>query len=127
MSKAKAAAVAAQETKQEAIVAPQQTVMTEEKRKPGRPIVEGSARQKREAERAEKLANGGIKRGRPIVPESPRQQKVQKFLAKVASGAEIKPGRPKGSKNKPVVADTTIVTTHDELVTSDAPAVLVAE
>lgn len=73
-------------------------VVAEEKAKgkPGRPIIEGSARQLRLQARAEKLANGGaVKRGRPAVEGSARQLRLQARAEKLAQGLEIKPGRPK--------------------------------
>ena len=65
----------------------------------GRPIVPGSERQKRLAERAERAANGGIKRGRPVVEDSARQKRLAMRMEKIANGIEIKPGRPKMVKD----------------------------
>jgi hypothetical protein len=69
----------------------------DEKRKPGRPVLEGSVRQQRlkaMMERAE--ANGGqIKLGRPVVPNSPRQQRIAEQQEKIANGYIPKRGRPK--------------------------------
>jgi len=71
-------------------------VKTEEtKRKPGRPIVEGSERQKRLAEQEQKRANGELKRGRPVIEGSKRQQDLAaKEARKEANGGEVKRGRP---------------------------------
>jgi hypothetical protein len=68
-----------------------------EKRKPGRPVVEGSKRQLDLAAKMNRVQlNGGIvKRGRPIVGESKRQQRMAEREAKLEAGIEIKRGRPK--------------------------------
>ena len=76
--------------------------MNVEKRKPGRPKGSGinpeSKRQKRLAELANRVANGGVvKRGRPrgtVNPNSKRQQRIAELNAKKAMGGG-KPGRPK--------------------------------
>ena len=81
-----------------------------EKRKPGRPKGSGidlnSARQKRLAEIANRLANGEvIKRGRPVGttnPNSKRQQRIAELNAKKAMGLG-KPGRPKVVKSDDTV------------------------
>ncbi len=73
-----------------------------EKRKAGRPVGSGinpeSARQKRLAEIANRIASGEvIKRGRPagtVNPESKRQMRIAELNAKKAMGGG-KPGRPK--------------------------------
>jgi hypothetical protein len=91
-----------------------QTVMdvelTVEKRKRGRPVGSGinpeSARQKRLAELAERIASGEvIKRGRPagtVNPDSKRQQRIAELNAKKAMGLG-KPGRPKVVKSDDAV------------------------
>ena len=72
---------------------------TEQSAKRGRPVIEGSARQAKLANRATKLANGEtISRGRPSNPTSKRQARLAAQAARAASGVEIKVGRPKGSK-----------------------------
>mgnify|MGYP003341843374 FL=1 len=72
---------------------------TEKSAKRGRPVIEGSARQAKLANRATKLANGeSISRGRPSNPTSKRQARLAAQAARAASGVEIKVGRPKGSK-----------------------------
>jgi hypothetical protein len=77
-------------------------VTAEVKRSPGRPVVEGSARQlKLAAQEAKRLTNGGeIKRGRPVSNNSKRQQKLTERAAKLAQGLVIKPGRPKAVEEK---------------------------
>jgi hypothetical protein len=73
-----------------------------EKRKAGRPVGSGinpeSARQKRLAEIANRIASGEvIKRGRPagtVNPDSKRQMRIAELNAKKAMGGG-KPGRPK--------------------------------
>jgi hypothetical protein len=52
------------------------TLEGQSKRKPGRPAVEGSERQKRIAELAEKKKDPLFRLGRPVDPNSPRQQKL---------------------------------------------------
>ena len=66
------------------------------KKAPGRPKVEGSARQQKlAAMAARKQANGGtIKLGRPAVEGSKRQQEIAEKQAKLASGYVPKKGRP---------------------------------
>ena len=72
---------------------------TEKSAKRGRPVIEGSARQAKLANRATKLANGKtISRGRPSNPTSKRQARLAAQAARAAAGVEIKVGRPKGSK-----------------------------
>jgi len=72
---------------------------TEKSAKRGRPVIEGSARQSKLANRATKLANGEtISRGRPSNPTSKRQVRLATQAARVGAGIEIKVGRPKGSK-----------------------------
>ena len=72
---------------------------TEKSAKRGRPVIEGSARQAKLANRATKLANGEtISRGRPSNPTSKRQARLAAQAARAAQGLEIKVGRPKGSK-----------------------------
>lgn len=74
------------------------------KRKPGRPVIEGSERQKRIAEMEAKRAAGiEVKRGRAIVPGSARQEKLAKLEAKKAAGMPIKPGRPKTKEDERVI------------------------
>jgi hypothetical protein len=65
--------------------------------KRGRPVLEGSERQKRlEAREVRKQANGGeVKKGRPASPESSRQKKLAAKQAKVNNGEVVKRGRPK--------------------------------
>jgi len=72
---------------------------TEKSAKRGRPVIEGSARQAKLANKAAKLANGEtISRGRPSNPTSKRQARLAAQAARAAAGVEIKVGRPKGSK-----------------------------
>jgi len=72
---------------------------TEKSAKRGRPVIEGSARQAKLANKATKLANGEtISRGRPFNPTSKRQARLAAQAARAAAGVEIKVGRPKGSK-----------------------------
>lgn len=63
-------------------------------KKPGRPIVEGCARQIRLAKMAEKAAKGELKRGRPANPDSERQKRIQEREIKKQNGETIKRGRP---------------------------------
>jgi hypothetical protein len=71
-----------------------------EKRKPGRPAVEGSARQVRLAALEQRREeNGGyIRLGRPVDPNSPRQQRLGELMEKRAAGL-AKRGRPKMSED----------------------------
>jgi hypothetical protein len=72
-----------------------QTEANAAKKAPGRPVVEGSARQKKLAEmKARAEANGGIKLGRPPVADSKRQQQLKEKQEKLASGYVPKKGRP---------------------------------
>jgi hypothetical protein len=82
---------------------PQVTVTVTEAR-PGRPIVQGSARQlKLAAQEARRLAAGGeVRRGRPVVQDSARQQRLAERATKLAQGFEIRPGRPKAGKQESV-------------------------
>lgn len=87
------------ETKTETIQTEVVEAIVVTKKAPGRPVVEGSERQKRLAARAAKLAEQGeLKRGRPIVTNSVRQMKLAAIAAKKAAGIEIKRGRPKMEK-----------------------------
>ena len=74
-----------------------ETMFDEQKRKPGRPVVEGSARQlKLAAQQVRAQLNGGVaKRGRPVVADSERQKRLAERESKLAAGIEIKRGRPK--------------------------------
>ena len=83
------------------------TVVTLQKQL-GRPIVPGSARQIREAARAERKANGVFRLGRPIVPGSKKQIREAEYAAKIASGYVPKRGRPKMTKPAPenVITET---------------------
>lgn len=76
------------------------TVATPQKQL-GRPIVPGSARQIREAARAERKANGVFRLGRPIVPGSKKQLREAEYAAKIANGYVPKRGRPKMTKPAP--------------------------
>lgn len=67
-------------------------------KRPGRPVVQGSARQLRLAELEAKRAAGQLRRGRPTVEGSERQKRLAAIEAKRAAGIEIKPGRPKMTK-----------------------------
>lgn len=71
-----------------------------EKRKPGRPTVEGSARQERLAmlEQRRIENNGYIRLGRPVDPSSPRQQKLGELMERRVAGL-AKRGRPKMSED----------------------------
>ena len=75
----------------------------------GRPIVPGSARQIREAARAERKANGVFRLGRPIVPGSKKQLREAEHAAKIANGYVPKRGRPKVTKPAPENVITTTV------------------
>jgi hypothetical protein len=74
-------------------IAMQQENMTE-KRKPGRPTVEGSARQIRMAMLEQKKADPNFRLGRPVDPNSPRQQKLAELMERRAAGLAQR-GRPK--------------------------------
>lgn len=66
-----------------------------EKKKPGRPAVEGSERQIKLAAMNEKRAKGELKRGRPAVPGSDRQIREADKKAKMEAGLLTgKQGRP---------------------------------
>lgn len=96
-----------------------------EPKKLGRPIVEGSVRQQKLAERAAKIeAEGGIKRGRPVKGDSARQERLKKRQEKIAAGIPIAPGRPKGSgvKKEEVVVTATVEPTAP-VVTEQTPVV----
>ena len=71
-----------------------------EKRKPGRPTVEGSARQVRLAalEQRKEENHGYVRLGRPVNPDSPRQQRLGELMEKRAAGL-AKRGRPKMSED----------------------------
>jgi hypothetical protein len=119
MKKNKTAIVATEEQTIETIVAETPVVETpvvaeikaaeEPKKAPGRPVVEGSARQQRMAARKAALEAGLLKRGRPSIEGSKRQLKLQARAAKIAAGIELKPGRPK--MEKPVESKTPVVET----------------
>lgn len=66
---------------------------TEIKAKPGRPVVENSARQLRLKELEQKRANGELRRGRPIAEDSARQQRIKELEEKRSNG-ELRRGRP---------------------------------
>lgn len=74
-------------------IAQQQETMTE-KRKPGRPTVEGSARQIRLAMLEQKKADPNFRLGRPVDPNSPRQQRLKELMDRRAAGLAQR-GRPK--------------------------------
>jgi hypothetical protein len=62
----------------------------------GRPVVNGSKRQQRIAERQLKIESGeGIRKGRPTNETSKRQQRMAEREAKLAAGVPIQRGRPK--------------------------------
>lgn len=70
-------------------------VATAEKAKPGRPVVEGSARQIRMAEMEAKRASGAkLYTGRPVNKDSVRQQKLAAIAAKKEAGEKLHTGRP---------------------------------
>lgn len=79
----------------------------------GRPIVPGSARQIREAARAERKANGTFRLGRPIVPGCKKQIREAEYAAKIASGYIPKRGRPKMVKPAPETVTTTTVVAEE--------------
>ena len=86
------------------------TIETPEKRKPGRPIVQGSVIQQTLQEKQERLMSGNyIGKGRPIKIESARQQRLQERLSKIANGIEIKRGRPKMVKQEVVEVKQEVV------------------
>ena len=63
---------------------------TEKSAKRGRPVIEGSARQAKLANRQAKLANGEtISRGRPSNPQSKRQARLAAQAARAAAGVEL--------------------------------------
>ena len=69
---------------------------TENKKRPGRPVVANSVRQQKLAKVAELKAQGvEIKRGRKPVETSKNQTKKARFEALRAQGVEIRRGRPK--------------------------------
>ena len=69
-------------------------VVNVEVRRRGRPVVEGSDRQKRLAAiEAKKAAGIEVKRGRPVNSNSARQQRLAERESELASGA-LKLGRP---------------------------------
>ena len=75
-------------------------------KKQGRPVVEGSNRQIKLAERAARIAAGGsVSKGRPSNPNSARQARLAAQEAKKAAGMTIKPGRPKMVKVEEPVAE----------------------
>jgi hypothetical protein len=78
----------------DAVIAAQEN--NEAKAKPGRPVVQGSARQIRlAAMQARKEANGGqIKLGRPAMPDSKRQQQLVEIAERKANGYVAQRGRP---------------------------------
>lgn len=73
-------------------------VVAEVKKKPGRPVVENSARQMRLSARAARFSNGEVKKGRPVVENSARQMRLAAQAARIASGAVVRRGRPKVEK-----------------------------
>lgn len=112
------------------------------KKAPGRPVVEGSARQQKlAAMEARKQANGGtIKLGRPAVADSKRQRELAEKAARLASGYVPKKGRPsfasqglltkKEAAKAPVttkaqnlVADLIIEPTNETTVEVDIPVI----
>jgi len=93
---------------------------TVEKRKPGRPVIEGSARQTKLAAMNERAAaNGGqIKLGRPVDPTSPRQVRLAEIAAKrEAAGGKLKAGRPK--MVKPEVTNITVEAPAPEVTATE--------
>ena len=86
------------------------TIETPEKRKPGRPIVQGSVRQQTLQEKQERLMSENyIGKGRPIKIESARQQRLQERLSRIVNGIEIKRGRPKMVKQEVVEVKPEVV------------------
>ena len=86
------------------------TIETPEKRKPGRPIVQGSVRQQTLQEKQERLMSGNyIGKGRPIKIESARQQRLQERLSRIVNRIEIKRGRPKMVKQEVVEVKPEVV------------------
>ena len=86
------------------------TIETPEKRKPGRPIVQGSVRQQTLQEKQERLMSGNyIGKGRPIKIESARQQRFQERLSRIVNRIEIKRGRPKMVKQEVVEVKPEVV------------------
>lgn len=84
-----------------------ETTTTETKvaKRRGRPVVEGSNRQARLAEREARIAAGGtISKGRPSNPNSARQMRLNAQMARIAAGIVVKPGRPKMVKTEETVA-----------------------
>lgn len=78
---------------------------TPEKKRIGRPTIEGSKRQQELAARAERIANGDqIKRGRPASTTSKRYLKMQEQAERIARGEKIGPGRPKKQIEEAVTA-----------------------
>jgi hypothetical protein len=63
--------------------------------RPGRPVVEGSARQIRMAEMEAKRASGAkLYTGRPVNENSVRQQRLAAIAAKKENGEKLHTGRP---------------------------------
>jgi hypothetical protein len=88
------------------------------KKAPGRPTVEGSARQQKlAAMEARKQANGGeIRLGRPAVADSKRQKELAEKAARLANGYIPKKGRPS-------FASQGLLTKKEAVKTPTAPAV----
>lgn len=81
------------------------TIETTVPKQKGRPVVAGSNRQIRLAERMARIAAGdSISKGRPSNPTSARQARLAAQEARKAAGIVIKPGRPKVVKTEEVVA-----------------------
>jgi hypothetical protein len=83
------------------------TIETTVVKQKGRPVVAGSNRQIRLAEREARVnAGGSISKGRPSNPNSARQARLAAQEARKASGAVIKPGRPKVVKTEEAIVET---------------------
>lgn len=75
-----------------------------DKRKPGRPVVEGSARQLRMQMLEQKKADPNFRLGRPVDPDSPRQQRLRDMEERRAAGL-CKRGRPKFTDEQKAAAE----------------------
>lgn len=96
-------------------IALQQENMTE-KRKPGRPTVDGSARQLRLAMLEQKKADPNFRLGRPVDPNSPRQQRLKELMERREAGL-AKRGRPKMTDEAKAAAKLERETRYAKLAT----------
>ena len=78
------------------------TETSAEKKRLGRPIVQGSKRQERINDLESRRMNGTLKLGRPSNSESNRQKRIAERQYKIENGIVIKRGRPKMKKDESV-------------------------